>query len=227
MAMNPRLLRPTASGFNPKSISSLVGWWDAADSSTVTLNSGNVSEWRDKSGNLRHLAQTDAALQPSYVANSENNRNAVVWPSATNGRFLDAASSMTVQHYAIVCTPNLTGGLGDFRGLFSSATTSDIDLLIEGTGWWSGSAVFNNVRINGNAEATTASNPAPSTRAVILARSSSAQTRTLRLGRDRTFATRAWWGPMCELLAFSSGLSASQITTVQRYLARKWGVTLV
>jgi hypothetical protein len=75
MPTNPRLLRPRAAastGFNPRSISGLALWLDAADSASVTLNSGNVSEWRDKSGNSRHFAQSTAANQPAYVAAGRN-----------------------------------------------------------------------------------------------------------------------------------------------------------
>lgn len=50
MGMNPKLLRPRSTGFNPKSISGLALWLDASDLSTITLNGSNVSEWRDKSG---------------------------------------------------------------------------------------------------------------------------------------------------------------------------------
>jgi len=66
-AMNPRLLRPLASGaFNPKSIAGLAVWLDGSDSDTVTLNGSNVSEWRDKSGNDRHAVQATALAQPLF-----------------------------------------------------------------------------------------------------------------------------------------------------------------
>lgn len=68
MAMNPRLLRPRTTGFNPKSIAGLTAWWDASDSSTITLNATTVSEWRDKTGNGRHLEQGTALNQPTYAA---------------------------------------------------------------------------------------------------------------------------------------------------------------
>jgi len=71
MPMSPRLLRPRAaasSAFDPRQIAGLGLWFDAADASTVTLNAGNVSEWRDKSGNGRHASQSTAASQPIYQA---------------------------------------------------------------------------------------------------------------------------------------------------------------
>ena len=64
MAMSPRLLRPRASGFNPKSISGLIAWFDADDASTFTLNGTAVSEWRDKSGNGYAVSQGTSNNQP-------------------------------------------------------------------------------------------------------------------------------------------------------------------
>jgi hypothetical protein len=49
----------------------LLMWFDATDISSLTLDSsGGVSEWRDKSGHARHLAQTEAARRPTYNAHS-------------------------------------------------------------------------------------------------------------------------------------------------------------
>lgn len=74
MAMNPRLLRPLASGFNPKSIAGLGMWLDASVDSSLTLNGNTVSEWRDLSGNGRHVSQGTAASQPNAVNRTQNGR---------------------------------------------------------------------------------------------------------------------------------------------------------
>jgi hypothetical protein len=59
MAMNPRLLRPLASGeFDPRRIANLTGWYLATDSTSYTESSGRISEWRDKSGAGNHVTQT-------------------------------------------------------------------------------------------------------------------------------------------------------------------------
>jgi hypothetical protein len=42
-------------------------WLDAADADTITLNSGNVSQWDDKSGNGRHYSQASSTKQPAYT----------------------------------------------------------------------------------------------------------------------------------------------------------------
>ena len=229
MAMNPRLLRPRATGFNPKSISGLVGWWDASDSATVTLNSGNVSAWADKSGNGRTLSQATAANQPAYTTGAVNGRNAIVWPSTTNGRTLGVASAFTVQQYAIVCRLGDGGStLSDFRGLLSAP--ANIGLLVGSStaNWWPASGSdFPLMRRNGAAEASIDAAPAvPMPLSVLLVRSNSAISRQLILGGERSNTSRSWWGPICEVLAFSSTLNAAATSAVERYLARKWGVTL-
>lgn len=73
MAMSPRLLRPRQTGFSPKQISGLAGWWDATVSSSLfsAVSGGSlpaadaaVMRWEDISGNGRHLTQ------PANVTNN-------------------------------------------------------------------------------------------------------------------------------------------------------------
>jgi hypothetical protein len=40
-------------------------WYDASDSDTITESGGAVSEWRDKSGSLRHISQGTGSAQPT------------------------------------------------------------------------------------------------------------------------------------------------------------------
>lgn len=52
-------------------------WLDADDSSTLTLVSGAVSEWRDKSGNNRHATQTTASNRPLLVTGGLNGTDVI------------------------------------------------------------------------------------------------------------------------------------------------------
>lgn len=80
MPMSPRLLRPRAGGaFTPKSISGLYLWLDASNSSSVTLNGGNVSQWNDLSGGGRHFAQANAGGQPAYALAGQNGKNCLTF----------------------------------------------------------------------------------------------------------------------------------------------------
>ena len=51
---------------------SLAMWYDASDASSITHSSGAVSQWNDKSGNARHLAESNNTYKPTYTANILN-----------------------------------------------------------------------------------------------------------------------------------------------------------
>jgi hypothetical protein len=57
-------------------------WLDAADVSTITLNSSTVSQWNDKSGNSRNFSQATAGNQPVYSTNALNGKNVVNFVSS-------------------------------------------------------------------------------------------------------------------------------------------------
>jgi hypothetical protein len=59
-------------GWTPAEIVTAL-WLDAADESTITLNSTTVSQWNDKSGNARHATQANGANQPTYISNGGMN----------------------------------------------------------------------------------------------------------------------------------------------------------
>lgn len=73
MGMSPRLMRPRQTGFNPKSIANLAAWWDFNDTATVTIETG-IRSVTDKSGNGRTLLQTTTNNQPVWTPNSINGR---------------------------------------------------------------------------------------------------------------------------------------------------------
>ena len=54
--------------WTPDQISTLA-WYKASDASTITVGTGGISEWRDKSGNLNNLTQSDANKRPGYINN--------------------------------------------------------------------------------------------------------------------------------------------------------------
>jgi hypothetical protein len=64
--------------WNPSMITTAL-WLDAADASTVTTVSGNVSQWNDKSGNARHASQSTPLIRPAYTANGLNGKSVVTF----------------------------------------------------------------------------------------------------------------------------------------------------
>ena len=66
-----------AAGFVPTDIANLLTWHDASDLSTITLTSGFVSQWDDKSGNGNHLVQGTGSKRPGSGVESINGLNAI------------------------------------------------------------------------------------------------------------------------------------------------------
>lgn len=83
MAMNPRLLRPTASGFNPKSIAGLEAWYAADVASSITIATG-VQQWSDLSGKGRHLIQNVTNNQPLHNSVTLNGKPTVTFDGSND-----------------------------------------------------------------------------------------------------------------------------------------------
>lgn len=128
MPMNPRLLRPLATGFNPRRISGLQLWLDASDvSSMAQLSDGTtavsgdedpVGYWADKSGNGYHATQTDNNNRPKFRVGVRSGRSTLRW-DGTNDSFrvasfpLDATMSVFLAcQFNVAGVPlNATGSL--------------------------------------------------------------------------------------------------------------------
>jgi len=63
--------------WDPSLISTAL-WLDAADASTVTASSSLITEWRDKSGNGKHVTAADA-LRPTYTSAGLNAKSVVTY----------------------------------------------------------------------------------------------------------------------------------------------------
>lgn len=74
-------------------------WLDAADASTVTLSSGKVSQWSDKSTSGAHVSQASSDYQPTYSA-TQNGHSVVSFSNAglgnANATLLRSVSSWSV-----------------------------------------------------------------------------------------------------------------------------------
>ena len=158
MPMSPRLLRPQPSrGFNPRSISGLYAWYDAADSAAVTLNGSTVSEWRDKSGGGRHVSQGTAGSQPTYTTAGQNGKNCLTFSSAGSGRRLVAATAsdwaflhdgLSLYGMFIVASSSGSSGIGavhtyvSTRGAYNTYNVRGFDMAHD----YGGVAANNNIR---------------------------------------------------------------------------------
>jgi hypothetical protein len=239
MAMSPRLLRPRATGFNPKSISGLALWLDASDSSSYTIATG-VSEWRDKSGNNRTFSQSTGNNQPATGTQTMNGRNVLVFDGAndtlTNAApFASTAAPWTIFFVQrIVSATNFghsysaDGGSGfAFR---QNSTTGQPQIQanagVTTTTYGSSAVGVNQVHamlFPASGSITAFLNGASLS---ITGDSSTAPTMTnshIIGGRSALYFGNVW---IAEILFYNALLSASQRSIVQKSLGRKWGITV-
>ena len=248
MAMSPRLLRPRATGFNPKSIPGLKLWLDIANTSSLTFNGSTVSQINDLSGNGFHATQGTANNQPTYQATGTNGKPTL---------FIDSTdiitSTATVADYVLTPTTNPTTTImyvGYMATLVNSGNISFgsdnqsngrffVSLFFGGTTMFFDVANASGGRLSATLSASDFTSPV-----VLTVLRHGATMRVRRNGvtiASKTNAsgnysttTAAFRVPeattsnqyLSELLAYQAGLSDLQIATAERGLGRKWGISV-
>jgi hypothetical protein len=246
MAMSPRLLRPVASGFDPRRLSGLELWFDAADSSTVTLNGTTVSEWRDKSSNGIALPQGNAANQPTYATAHINGRNALTF---------DGNDFLYLSSYAKNTAPGTWFAVFredvsvNFAGVFVMSPASGSDFQVSNSIFCdldTGSNLIAYINSGDLREAGSGTLPLStcvlrmqSNGAAICRRNGSQTGSTSSTGRGAASAgfligARFLSGAadtgfgaqmsFCEFLSYGRALADSELVSVEKYLNKKWGV---
>jgi hypothetical protein len=111
----------------------LLGWFDGADSATVTVSGAGVSQWTNKGVPGFTLTQGQDAYKPTYSA------SAVVFADNSN-QYLAAGSPPIAYDVLIVGAPDT---YNDWRTLLLSVSgsTTENTLLIQNTG---GIGIYNN-----------------------------------------------------------------------------------
>jgi hypothetical protein len=245
MGMNPRLLRPTASGFNPRRIAGLNVWLDPADAATVSTASGAITEIRNKSGNGLHATQTAANNRPSYQTAAINGLNVARFDGAND--FLSVTTTLTQSPFTVFAvvlhTSTKFQGIacernGNTSGFFGctyfntnvvavsrigqAGTQSSLGVTLNTLNipvWLSdgiaGSSVTCTVRRNGTQDS--------SDRTI-----GSLQTNpnALSIGAGGEGGFDAFAGDICEIVIYNRRLALAETQRIEQYLARKWGVTL-
>lgn len=238
MSMSPRLLRPRATGFDPKSITGLYAWYDAADASSITLNGSNISQWNDKSGNGRNVVQGTAINQPAYVTNGINGKPAVAPDGVNDSLSLSAAVTGFTPKYIVGVFKPITdnggpyvkvGGDSDGIGIGQGTGTQDtngysIIALHEGVSWRnSGIAMTQNAGVIISYEYESALFRSYPYGSADLADVGFVNATNIRIGG---YSFRFTDGYVGEVLIYTRVLSSTERPRVERYLGSKWGITV-
>lgn len=216
MSMNPRLLRPAASGFNPRSISGLIGWWDASDSSTVTFNAGRVSSLANKVAGGPAQSQDTALNQPLYVTAGRNGKNILRYDDT--GRWLDHAISQSIGFYAIAMAPS---GITSFGGLFSfSERYGILRQSVTDNAYFDSDSMFTSASYRRNGLATSLYGA----EWAVFSQGGTVLSKAAVLRAD--VGGRRSTGDIGEFLVYSSDLTLTQKQKIEGYLGKKWGITV-
>jgi hypothetical protein len=253
MGMNPRLLRPLATGFNPRSIAGLQLWADATVTSSLSFNGTTIQKMEDLSGNGRDFVQDTAGNQPTYGSTTMNGRPGLSF-SGFSGSMLSSATIADVfgtpttspQMTAFSVMRCLAGGNSATFGSdvsangrfalcvrFPALPNSDSLLDIIASGGTTGRQTFPVsqsdaeaaaiYRVSRSGGAQSAHRNGAQQASGTMTNNFTATTAGISFGRAIDIGSAAVFS---ELLFYNRALSAAEASAVERYLARKYGLTL-
>jgi hypothetical protein len=238
-----RKLRGPSTGFDPRSIAGLVGWWDASDLSTLSqTDDGNtpvsadahpVGFVRNKAGG-NAITQATSGLRPTYRTGVHPTRPVIRFTSASATQLLATVAlgggnqtwilvannnTGTVNGY-MMCAPGTTAGPA-----FQGTSTTQID-------WQAGAGNARMPFVSGPSAFHVLSATMLSDRHTCRRNAAEQMVRTATISLSGvtqvsfgTNGTTAASFDMCEALCFSRVLSESELQAVERWLGAKWGIT--
>lgn len=231
-------------GFNISSIPSMALWFDATDSSTLTVTDGVVSEWKSKFGNI--TATQAAGNRPSFVNNGINGRPSLLFNGSTSRLTTTYnASNLTgfVTYAAVVQLAAIpiantywpviiarSGGTASALNINSNSIPPRWTITHR-TGVFDSTqgapvAIFSQrivatidssgfrIRVNGIS----------GRRYISLTAGSGLSSALFVIGYDSTAGNRYLYGSVGEILMWSRSLTEIEIENVDTYLASKWAV---
>lgn len=214
------------SGWTPAMLgANLYAWLDAADATSVSLTSAEVSQWNDKSGNGRNLVTPGSTYRPGYTSNVSVNFSgtkkliATSWPTqfdvfivntslATNSTFRTIIRNSDNYHHLLFSAGGDSFGM--YNGSFSSAgiwATSTKKLVygsMNNAGGWT-------IALDGNIPGSTLSTFSAGVRAIT------------QVGNVTDDINPQPCGNVHEIV-LTSNLSSTDRQKTEGYLAWKWGL---
>lgn len=233
--------RQEVSGFDPRGIPGCFLWLDAADSTTVTVTSGNVSQWRDKSSNAYTFSNTALTGRrgPTYVT-TQNGRNVLTFTASSltdaTGQFLELRQPTTRWSFSNITIfsayrPALTNavGWGDINvfSVYDSSASSLYTLpAVSNT---DSSLNYGVVLVSSYGQTNLRSSNGTKQTSEIGGGTlpSFFDTSSVVIGSRRTGASVSnafFVGNIAEILVYTGPLSSADHRLVEGYLSWKWGV---
>lgn len=216
-----------------------AAWYDAANLSSIVIATG-VSDWKDLSGNGRHLTQATSTSQPAYGSASFNARPGLTFDGVDDTMATSSFTVGTVSSTFVAMTPTsvagsnkdyVTSGSGGNETahiLYQSPTTIATGSLnlYSGVGIISGA---NAILLNTPCIAAGITNGSSSevrvNGTIIVSGNAGANSwiNGIRLARQSSGTLYAA-AIYAEVLIFNRAVSAASRQKIEAYLAWKWGL---
>jgi hypothetical protein len=219
------------SSTTPLSIPGCQLWLDAADSSTVS-GTTTVTQWRDKSGNARHLGVGSGTTSYSSNAIKLNSSYMFVTSPVDLSKlsvFLVSKSNNLWNQPVFVIRPNTSLSYNSTDGLQIAFYDQIINIFSQDLTQYTDSGLINTTLITAQASDRTLTTWLNGTNQKSVTNSSA------RTSTAQGFAIGAEWGngsyhnaisiaSINELIVFNEILTTTQRQTIETYLAKKWGI---
>ena len=212
--------------WNPSQLTTAI-WFDGHDSSSIiTSNSGNVTQWNDKSGNNRHAIQNTATARPKYNSSGINGRGSIAFDGVDDILAVGGTAFLVRSTFSVV-NADYGATFPAYNWFFGSSTVTKVAALFGS----SGTANFaSGLPAQGSANNTTYVNgvqtdsfsPLSDHKIVgAVGNSDSVARSDWTVGGGDT----RWDGDVVELIALTSAIATSDRQKLEGYLAWKWGLS--
>ena len=231
-----------SAAWTPANITTTI-WFDAADSSTITLVGSNVSQWNDKSGNGWNATQSTSGSRPVLTSSALNSRDVITF-DGSNDHFVHSLNLSPAPHSVFVVGTR-TSSVNSYMTAFSAIAANSafgcvLSLRVDASANWgsyinswvsAGTSALNSYLIMGIISPTstsgteTYSTNGSLTTSSYAARYSGDAFNRRSIGGDPAFPAGFLEGSIAEIIAFNSALSTDNRQRIEGYLAHKWGLT--
>ena len=230
--------------FQPTQITGCSHWLDATDSSTITLSSGSLTQWNDKSGNGRNLTAVSGYANATVSSAFQNGLN--VFNFFGNGLYRTALGNVSypLEVYIIVALKSLTTHV-DVLGMGDTATDNFNSLTFSESAarrWHNGSSYGNRQTISTTDETSLSflliqwsiangnyllrRNGTQLIQASQTYSFNNSATAAFQIGFRHTNIDAAnFSGYIGEIVVFNNQIGTTDRQNVESYLAQKWGLT--
>lgn len=120
--------------YTPKSIATLVSWWDPTDNGSITTSGGKATQWNDQTANANNLVQATSTKQFTPTASAINGKQAMLCNQSLNNMHgAGALSSGSLTSFTIGALIQASS-LAQFNGIIGSDSIAGNLFLEAGAG---------------------------------------------------------------------------------------------